>query len=326
MCGAAVVPRRCLRSGITEPLIAPGKDGVLVADHRPTGHASDDTDTKSIADDRGRGAALRRRERRRLAVALVATVLAAPLVLVELGSGTDAPDARLAAYVAQVDGDSAVGGSGADDEALPRAVGTLSGDELAGQRLVATFSGGEALRAAAEAEAEAEAAAEAEVEAAAEAEAEAVAEEVEAAAEAEREAEAEAAAAAAEAERQARLEAQRAEAERQARLEAQRQAEAEAAAPAPVASSGGPTPQQWHNLRMCESSNNYRAVSPNGLYYGAYQFGQPTWNETARAAGRADLVGMRPSQASPADQDALAQNLYQRRGSSPWPSCGVHLR
>jgi hypothetical protein len=253
-------------------------------------------------------------------VALVSTLLAAPLVLVELGAGADAPpDARPAAYVVDLD-DAAASDAAVDaTDALPRAVGTLSGEELANQRLVATFSDGAALRAAAEAERIEADAAEAEEAAEAEAEREA--------AEAER-AEVELAAAeAAEAERAARLEAEQAEAERQARLESQRRAEAEAAAAAPApTSSGGPTPQQWHNLRMCESSNNYQAVSPNGLYYGAYQFGQPTWDETARAAGRGDLVGMRPSQASPADQDAMAVALYQRRGSSPWPSCGAHLR
>ena len=34
----------------------------------------------------------------------------------------------------------------------------------------------------------------------------------------------------------------------------------------------GPTEEQWHNLRRCESTNNYQAISPSGTYRGAYQF------------------------------------------------------
>ena len=77
-----------------------------------------------------------------------------------------------------------------------------------------------------------------------------------------------------------------------------------------------------HRLRVCESSNNYRANTGNG-YYGAYQFSQSTWNNTASHAGRGDLVGVRPSSASPADQDAMAVSLLNWQGRSPWagPGC-----
>lgn len=86
-----------------------------------------------------------------------------------------------------------------------------------------------------------------------------------------------------------------------------------------------PTPEQWAALRQCEASGNYSIVSSNGRYHGAYQFYQPTWDGLARQVGRADLVGLAPSQASPADQDALALLLWQQRGNQPWPHCGRHL-
>ncbi len=88
---------------------------------------------------------------------------------------------------------------------------------------------------------------------------------------------------------------------------------------------GEPTAEQWAALRQCEASGSYTAVNANGLYHGAYQFYQPTWNGLANLAGRSDLVDVLPSQAAPADQDALALLLWQRRGNTPWPHCGLHL-
>ena len=57
-------------------------------------------------------------------------------------------------------------------------------------------------------------------------------------------------------------------------------------------------------------------MNPSGPYYGAYQFLASTWNITARHAGRLDLVGVIPSNASPADQDAMAWSLYQWQGAA----------
>ncbi len=71
-------------------------------------------------------------------------------------------------------------------------------------------------------------------------------------------------------------------------------------------------------VRHRESRGNYSVVNPSGPYYGAYQFLTSTWNVTARHAGRLDLVGVIPSQASPGDQDAMAWHLYQWQGSGPW--------
>jgi peptidoglycan DL-endopeptidase CwlO len=69
---------------------------------------------------------------------------------------------------------------------------------------------------------------------------------------------------------------------------------------------------------QAESGGDYQAVSPNGLYRGAFQFSQATWNFAAQAAGRPDLVGVPPNQASKADQDTLAVALYALDGERPW--------
>ena len=46
---------------------------------------------------------------------------------------------------------------------------------------------------------------------------------------------------------------------------------------------------------QAESGGNYGAVSPNGLYMGAFQFSQSTWNVAAQDAGLPGLVGMPPN-------------------------------
>lgn len=67
-------------------------------------------------------------------------------------------------------------------------------------------------------------------------------------------------------------------------------------------------------IRACESSGNYAAVSPDGLYRGAYQFDLPTWQSVG---GSGD-----PAAASSAEQDARASQLWSQRGANPWPNCG----
>ncbi|MGH9043645.1 MAG: transglycosylase family protein [Acidimicrobiales bacterium] len=67
-----------------------------------------------------------------------------------------------------------------------------------------------------------------------------------------------------------------------------------------------------------ESGGNYQAVSPDGLFMGAFQFSQATWNQAAELAGLPDLVGVPPNQASKAAQDTLAIALYDADGSQPW--------
>ncbi len=67
-----------------------------------------------------------------------------------------------------------------------------------------------------------------------------------------------------------------------------------------------------------ESDGNYGAISPGGTYRGAWQFDQRTWDSNSAASGRHDLVGADPATAAPGDQDAIAYDLYQRRGNQPW--------
>ena len=90
--------------------------------------------------------------------------------------------------------------------------------------------------------------------------------------------------------------------------------------PIPVAAA---SPSQDAFLRCTrahesDSAGGYRAVSPDGVYRGAYQFLRSTWNNVAGAAGRSDLVGVDPAAASPADQDQLALFLFRRSGPGPW--------
>ncbi len=92
-------------------------------------------------------------------------------------------------------------------------------------------------------------------------------------------------------------------------------------APPPPSGGGGGAPSGNSFLacvRQRESRGNYSVVNPAGPWYGAYQFLASTWNVTAQHAGRLDLVGVIPSQASPADQDAMALALYQWQGTGPW--------
>ncbi|MEL7207166.1 MAG: transglycosylase family protein [Actinomycetota bacterium] len=119
-----------------------------------------------------------------------------------------------------------------------------------------------------------------------------------------------------------------AEAEERAREEAAELAALPASTPVPTdpggpwvpigSIPGGPSAAQWAQLRNCESSGNYQAVSPGGKYRGAYQFDLPTWGTVG---GSGD-----PIAASPAEQDHRAQLLWQSRGHAPWPVCGRYLR
>ena len=85
-----------------------------------------------------------------------------------------------------------------------------------------------------------------------------------------------------------------------------------------AASAGSPSGDAFLACtRAHESSGNYSINTGNG-YYGAYQFLQSTWNSTAAAAGRPDLVGVSPANAAPGDQDQLALFLYHQQGAGPW--------
>lgn len=69
-------------------------------------------------------------------------------------------------------------------------------------------------------------------------------------------------------------------------------------------------------LRACEAGGNY-ANKKNPLYRGAYQFSYSTWGNKY---GIYD-----PADATPAQQDQAARELYVRRGWQPWPHCGSTL-
>jgi peptidoglycan DL-endopeptidase CwlO len=94
---------------------------------------------------------------------------------------------------------------------------------------------------------------------------------------------------------------------------------APAASGAPSSDTTDPTlPPFLQCVVQAESGGNYQAVSPNGLYRGAFQFSQSTWNFAAQAAGRPDLIGVPPNLASKPDQDSLAVALYTLDGEQPW--------
>ncbi len=73
--------------------------------------------------------------------------------------------------------------------------------------------------------------------------------------------------------------------------------------------SADPTPNDWLRLRVCESGNNY-SINTGNNYYGAYQFDLGTWQSVGGTGY--------PHQASPAEQDARALQLWRQRGWSPW--------
>jgi hypothetical protein len=110
-------------------------------------------------------------------------------------------------------------------------------------------------------------------------------------------------------------EVRRREAERVA--EDERVARSREVAGPPVARAGSGDAAACTRAHESDTAGGYAAYNPAGPYYGAYQFLQSTWDNVARAMGRGDLVGVRPSVASPADQDAAFWWLWDDgRGAS----------
>jgi hypothetical protein len=88
-------------------------------------------------------------------------------------------------------------------------------------------------------------------------------------------------------------------------------------------SSSGSSGNVLDCIRHRESRGQYDVVNSSSGAAGAYQFMPGTWYTNAASAGRTDLVGVNPADASPADQDAMAQHLLATQGMSPWGgSCG----
>ena len=75
-----------------------------------------------------------------------------------------------------------------------------------------------------------------------------------------------------------------------------------------------PIPAALKAIAQCESGGNPRAISPNGMYRGKYQFSFATWRTVG---GKGD-----PAQASETEQDRRAAILYNRDGPGQWPVCG----
>ena len=91
--------------------------------------------------------------------------------------------------------------------------------------------------------------------------------------------------------------------------------------PASQSSSGGGNVLEC--IKHRESRGQYDVVNTSSGAAGAYQFMPGTWNNNAQSAGRTDLVGVNPANASAADQDAMAQNLLATQGLGPWGGgCG----
>lgn len=74
-----------------------------------------------------------------------------------------------------------------------------------------------------------------------------------------------------------------------------------------------PGPDAWHQLRTCESGDNYTIDTGNG-YYGAYQFSLATWHGVGGQGY--------PNQASRLEQNYRALYLYRMRGWGPWSCAG----
>jgi uncharacterized protein YabE (DUF348 family) len=75
----------------------------------------------------------------------------------------------------------------------------------------------------------------------------------------------------------------------------------------------------WDAVAQCESGGDWQINTGNG-YYGGLQFDLPTW-----LANGGGAYAARPDLATRAQQIAVANHLYARAGSSPWPVCGVNL-
>jgi len=93
-----------------------------------------------------------------------------------------------------------------------------------------------------------------------------------------------------------------------------------APAPASAPPTTGSTPGGFLAcVRQRESGGDYQVHNLGGSgASGAYQIMPGTWDSIAQGAGRRDLVGVDPANASPADQDSMAAALYAQQGAAPW--------
>jgi resuscitation-promoting factor RpfB len=81
-----------------------------------------------------------------------------------------------------------------------------------------------------------------------------------------------------------------------------------------LSSRGAPaTASVLEQIALCESGGDPTAVSPDGRYFGKYQFSRATWRSVGGTGN--------PAAAPEAEQDRRAATLYERRGAAPWPNC-----
>jgi len=88
----------------------------------------------------------------------------------------------------------------------------------------------------------------------------------------------------------------------------------------------GTAPDELHNrpFLVCtrahesDTAGGYEALGSGGMYRGAYQFTQSTWDRTAAHAGYPWLIGVDPATATPYEQDVMAWELYIWQGTAPW--------
>lgn len=116
----------------------------------------------------------------------------------------------------------------------------------------------------------------------------------------------------------------------QADIEArQRDAHAVAAAPPPVRGSPPPSPGgscagdvdcflACTRAHESDTAGGYQAVSPDGVYRGAYQYLASTWRVVAVNAGYPEWADTPVDQVPPAVQDAVAAFHYGIAGNTPW--------
>jgi Transglycosylase-like domain len=80
-----------------------------------------------------------------------------------------------------------------------------------------------------------------------------------------------------------------------------------------LAAAAAPVSPALQAIAACESGGNPATDTGNG-FYGKYQFTLATWQSVGGSGNPAD--------ASEAEQDRRAAELYGREGASPWPVCG----
>lgn len=107
---------------------------------------------------------------------------------------------------------------------------------------------------------------------------------------------------------------QRAKHERKMKLRAKARKRARAQQGGAITGGGGAASPQLQAIAACESGGNPSAIGGGGSFRGKYQFDYGTW---ASVGGSGD-----PAAAPEAEQDARANALLSRSGTSPWPVCG----